>query len=172
MVLFIFISPKILVYIKTSAFIKVPGSSNCDLFSCPQGSEGELSCTKSPTAQRSMNCLVRMEFSLAGWRGGQFWVHWEAVALWLALNMETEGPYKDSYWEWLGKETQKPLVYFSHCTMCLEGPRDTESPKPVCSKSEKELDKNQLPFLQNPDATTHLLKPLKPHPEGLNVSVL
>lgn len=72
MVLFIFISPELLVYLKTSAFIKVPGSFNCDLFSCPQRSEHWLSRTKPPTAQR----IVRSESHLAGWREGQFWFHW------------------------------------------------------------------------------------------------
>ena len=72
MVLFIFISPELLVYLKTSAFIKVPGLFNCDLFSCPQGSERWLSHTKPPTAQR----IVRSESHLAGWREGQFWFHW------------------------------------------------------------------------------------------------
>ena len=64
--------------------------------------------------------------------------------------METEGLHQDSYSRWLGKETQA-TPSCSHYTMCLEGPRDRESPKPVCSKSEKELDKNQLSFLKNSD---------------------
>lgn len=66
-----------------------------------------------------------LEYSVAGWREGQLWAHEAAIAPWLGFKMESDGPYKDNHWEWLGKETQH--IPSRHCPRGALRPREPES---------------------------------------------